>query len=96
MLVGGVVDHEVDDHPDAALAGGADELDEVAQRAEPRVDAVVVGDVVAVVAIGGRVERHQPEAGDAETGEVVDAPGQPGEVAHAVAVESWKVSTSRQ
>ena len=73
MLVGGVVDHEVGDHPDAAVARGAHELDEVAERAEPRVDGVVVGDVVAVVAVGRGVERHQPEAGDAEPGEVVDA-----------------------
>ena len=73
VLVGGVVDDEVDDHPHAAVAGGADQLDEVAVRAEPRVDAVEVGDVVAVVAVGRRVERHQPQAGDAELGEVVDA-----------------------
>ena len=65
---------------------GADELDEVPEVAQPRVDAVEVGDVVAVVAVGRRVERHQPDAGDAEVGEVVDALGQPAEVAAAVAV----------
>ena len=48
-------------------------LDDVAVRAEPRVDAVEVRDVVAVVALARRVERHQPEAGDADAGEVVDA-----------------------
>ena len=52
MLVGGVVDDEVGDHPDAAVARRAHELDEVAVRAQPRVDAVEVGDVVAVVAAG--------------------------------------------
>ena len=66
--------------------GGADQLDEVAHRAEPRVDAEQVGHVVPVVAVGRRVEGHQPQAGDAELGEVVDAAGQPGEVADAVAV----------
>ena len=50
VLVGGVVDDEVDDHADAALLGRVGELDEVAERAVARVDAVVVGDVVAVVA----------------------------------------------
>ena len=69
-----------------AVVGGPDELDEVAVRAEPAVDAVQVGDVVAVVAVGRRVEGHQPQAGDAELGEVVDALGQAGEVADAVAV----------
>ena len=33
------------------------ELDEVAERAEPLVDIVVVGDVVAVVAAGRGLER---------------------------------------
>ena len=42
VLVGGVVDDEVDDHLDAAVVRGAHELDEVAEVAEPRVDAVVV------------------------------------------------------
>jgi hypothetical protein len=48
----GVVDDQVGDHPDAALAGGAQELDQVTQAAQPRVDAVEVGDVVAAVPVG--------------------------------------------
>src|SRR5690606_12556091 len=48
--------------------------------------AVEVGDVVAVVALGGRVEGHQPQAGDAEVREVVDPLGQAREVADAVVV----------
>ena len=86
VAVRGVVDDQVDDHPHAPVAGGADELDEVAVGAQPRVDAVEVGDVVAVVAVGRGVDRHQPEAGDPELGEVVDALRQPGQVAAAVAV----------
>ena len=65
---------------------GADELDEVAERAQPRVDAVEVGDVVAVVAVGRRVEGHQPDAGDAEPAQVVDLLGEAAEVAAPVAV----------
>ena len=86
MPVGGVIDDEVDDDPDAAIVRRADDLDEVAVAAEPRVDAVEVGDVVAVVAVGARVEGHQPQARHAEVGEVVDALREPGEVADAVAV----------
>ena len=86
MLVGRVVDHEVDDHLDAAVAGGADRLDELAVRAEPRVDAVEVGDVVAVVAVRCGEERHEPDDAHADPGEVVDPFGEAGEVAHAVAV----------
>jgi hypothetical protein len=47
---------------------------------------VVVGDVVAVVAIRRRLEGHQPQAGDAEPGEVVDLAREPLEVADAIAV----------
>ena len=53
---------------------------------ETRVDAEEVGDVVAVVLAGGRVEGHQPQAGHAEVGEVLDAFGHAADVAGAVAV----------
>ena len=86
MLVGGVVDDEVDDDADAAVARGPDHLGEVARRAQPPVDPVEVGDVVAVVALAARVERHEPHARDAQAGEVVEPVGQPGKVAAAVAV----------
>jgi hypothetical protein len=49
VLIGGVVDDEVGDHPDAAIVRGAHELDKVAVRPEPRVDGVEVRDVVSVV-----------------------------------------------
>ena len=52
MLVGGVVDDEIDDDADAALLAAMGELDEIAERAVARIDAVIVGDVVAVVAPG--------------------------------------------
>ena len=86
VLVGGVVHHQVGDHPDAAVARRAHELDEVAVGAEPRVDAVEVGDVVAVVLARRGVERHQPQARDAEAAEIVDPLGQAGQVADAVGV----------
>ncbi len=86
VLVGGVVDDEVDDDADAAITGGAQQLDEIAMRAQPRIDPVEVGDVVAVVAVGARVERHEPQARHAEVGEIVDALREAGEVAHPVAV----------
>ena len=86
VLVGGVVDHEVGHDPDPAVARGPDHLGEVARRAEPAVDAVEVGDVVAVVALFTRVERHQPQAAHAQPREVVEPVGQALEVAAAVAV----------
>jgi hypothetical protein len=86
VLVGGVIRDEVDHDADATVARGPDELDELPGRAEPLVDAVVVGDVVAVVAVGRRLERHQPDTCDAQPRQVVDLPDQAVEVADAVAV----------
>ena len=62
------------------------ELDEVAERAVARIDAVVVGDVVAVVLARRRLERHQPDRRDAEPVQVVEPPHQALEIADAVAV----------
>jgi hypothetical protein len=56
-----VVDHQVDEHADAATVSFVYELDEVAERAEPRVDPVVIGDVVAVVSVRRRLDRRQPQ-----------------------------------
>jgi hypothetical protein len=61
------------------------EVDEIAERPVPRMHAVIVGDVVAVVAVGRRIERLQPDTGDAETGQIVEPAGQALEVPDAVA-----------
>jgi hypothetical protein len=64
VLVGGVVDDQVDHQPDAAVLVLVDQLDEVAEGPQPRVHAVVVGRVVAVVPARGGVDRVEPQAGD--------------------------------
>src|SRR5581483_9581440 len=86
VCVGGVVDDEVDQDADAAALGLVHELDEVARRAEARVDGVEVGDVVAVVAAGRGLERREPDRVDPEALDVVEAAGEAFEVAAAVAV----------
>ena len=63
------------------------ELDEVAERPVARVDAVVVGDVVAVVAVRASAGTAPSQTHvDAEALEVVEPAAQPLEVADAVAV----------
>ena len=86
MLVGGVVDDQLGDDADAARVRLVDEALEVVQRAVARMDVLVVGDVVAVVAQRRRIERQQPERVDAELLEVVELLRQAGEVADAVVV----------
>ena len=51
MGIGGVVDDQVDDHPQTERFRMVHELHEVAGGAVLRVDAVEVADVVAVVAV---------------------------------------------
>ena len=86
VLVGGVVGHEVDDHADAAGVGAGEQVVEVGERAEQRVDVAVVGDVVARVVLRGAVERGQPDGVDAERLEVVQPRRHAGDVTDAVAV----------
>src|SRR5579863_10239290 len=50
MLVGGVIRDKVDDQADATLLTAVGKLDEITKSAVARIDVVVVGDVVAIVA----------------------------------------------
>src|ERR1700712_2943303 len=86
MGVRGVIDHEVDDDADAALLAAVRELNEIAQRAIFRVDAIIVGYVVAVVAAGRWLKRHQPDRRNAEPVQIIETPRQAFEVADAIAI----------
>jgi trehalose synthase len=86
VLIGGVVDDELNHDLDVAGMGLVEELLEVVEGAVLGVDRGVVGDVVAVVAEGRRKEREKPEAGDAEFLEVVELGDEALEVADAVGV----------
>jgi hypothetical protein len=86
MLVGRVIDDQLGDHAQAATPGVLHEAAEISRRPEGRIDVAVIGDVVAVVAAGARIERQQPERGDAEVAQVVETLGQTGEVADAIAI----------
>ena len=86
MLVGGVVDDELDHDLHVAGVGFGEKLAEVIEGAIGGVDGVVVRDVVAVVAQGRGEEGEEPEAGDAEFLEVVELGDEALEVADAVGV----------
>ncbi len=86
VLVGRVVGDELVDDPDASPVGLADHLVGVAQRAVHRIDVVVVGDVISVVAHGRRVEGQQPDRVDAEVLQVRELLEQAAEVAASVRV----------
>ena len=86
VLVGGVVDDEVHDEAHAAAVEVGEQGVEVLERAEHRLDVLVVGDVVAVVVHRRRVDRRQPQHVDAEVLQVVQPRAHAGEVADAVTV----------
>ena len=86
MRIRGVIDHKIDDDPHAALPAAMGEFDKVAQAAVARIDAIIVRDVVAVVLAGRRLERHQPDRGDAEALQIIQPAQQPLEITDAVAI----------
>src|ERR1700733_10270471 len=86
MSVRSVVYDEVDEDANAALRAAMGELDEVAKRAISRIDAVIVGDVIAIVLAGRWLERHQPDRGDTEALQIIQPAQQPLEIADAAAV----------
>src|SRR4051812_20796252 len=86
VLVGGVIDDEFGDHAQTAPLRFLDEALEILHRPKIGIDRAVVGDVVAVITTGGRIERQQPQCGDAEILEIRQLLGQACEIADAVIV----------
>ena len=81
-----MVDHQIDDHLQSPVPCRVGELDEVPEIAEPRIDAVVICYVVAVVAVRRGVEWQEPDAGRPECLDVVEAIGEALKVAYSVAI----------
>ncbi|MCY1446297.1 hypothetical protein D9M71_628530 [compost metagenome] len=86
MLVAGVVDDQLGDHPQAALVGLGDETAGVGHAAVVRVHGLVFGDVVAVVTAWRGIERQQPQGVDAQLGDIVELADQAGEITDAIVV----------
>ncbi len=72
MLVGGVIDDEVDDKANATLFQARQKPVEVSHRSEDRHDLSVVADVVAVIDIGAGVVGTEPHHVDAECRDIVE------------------------
>ena len=86
MLVGAVVRHPVEQQPHPACVDAVDQCVEVGIGAEDRIDAAVIGDVVAEIADRRGEDRREPQRVDTEIGEVVQPARDAGQVADAVAV----------
>jgi hypothetical protein len=66
MLVGAVRIDLVDDHLEAERVRAFDQRVEIGERSEHRIDAAIIGDVVAEVAHRRGEEGRQPDRVDAE------------------------------
>ena len=86
MLVGGVGQHLVEHDLQAPGVGGVEQPLEIRQRAVVGLHALVVGDIVAPVAVGRGMDRREPDPVDAEALDVVELGLDAGQVALAVAV----------
>ena len=86
VLIRGVVGHQVHHHADAQAVRRVDQLIGILQRAEERIDVPIVGHVISRVVLRGAVERGEPDRVHAQLRQVVQAGGDAGQVAHAVAV----------
>jgi hypothetical protein len=60
MLVGRVIDNQVDEYAHAALLAPMGELDKIAERPVFWVDAVVIGYIVALIFTRRRLKGHKP------------------------------------
>ena len=90
VLIRGVIEYQLGDHPQPALVRLAEEGAKIVQRSVFRVYAVIVGDVVAVVPPGRRIERQEPDRGDPEVLKIVEFAGQAAEIADPVVVRVVK------
>lgn len=81
-----MIDHEIDDHSDPALASGMSELDEVSERPISRVDPVVVGNVVTVIEARRALEGHQPNGRHSEPMQVIEPAHQAAEITDAIGI----------
>jgi hypothetical protein len=71
MLVGRVVDDELDHHLKIAIMSGTQERFEIVHGPVTGMDIHVIGDVITVVAQRGREEGQQPNAGDSQRLQVI-------------------------
>jgi hypothetical protein len=86
MLVRGMIDHELGDHPQLAALGFLHEAPELLHGAEVGIDATVVRDIVAVVTPRRGIERQQPQGGNPELMQIIELLCEADEISDAVVI----------
>ena len=86
VLIRGVGEDQISDDLQAEGMGPRDQVVEISQGSEGRIDVAIVGDVIAEILHRRGEEGAEPDSVDAEGGDVVEMLRDPGQVADAVAV----------
>ena len=90
VLVRTMVHHQIHDHAQPALVASVDELDEVARRAVAWIDAIIVRDVIAMVTPRRRLERREPNGGDAQPLQIIEPAHRTAKVTDTIAISILK------
>ncbi len=72
MLIGGVVQHHLNDHSYPTLVSSAEKVLEVVECAVTGMHRSVIGDVVSIIAKRRRKKRHQPQRVDPQLLQVIE------------------------
>jgi len=86
VLIRGVADYQLGEDANAPSVRLLDQAAKVVHRSIVRMDAVVVGDVITIVAQRRGVHRQKPQTGDAEALDVRKLFDQPWDVADSIRV----------
>ena len=83
VLIGGVIDNEVEHETDPVLAQIGGQIGQLSHTAQARVDLAVAADGVAAIVLPRRCaeHRHQVEVGEPQLGQVLKPGSQTGQVA---------------
>ena len=86
MLVGGVIEHQVEDDVDVSLMCFAYETVKVLQITKLWVDGVVIRDIITKIDIRRGGNRREPDAVDTKLLQVVEMLDDPSQVTYAIRV----------
>src|ERR1700751_4882660 len=92
MLVGGVIQHKVENDVNASILRGALHAIEVGERPVHGIDVFVIGDVVAEINLRRRKARRDPDGVDSKLLQVVELGGDSGKVADSIIVAVGKAA----
>ena len=92
MLGAGVIHHQIHNYLHTPLMGTIQHLPECIQTAEFLGNVIIVGDIVAAVHTGGRIQRRKPDAVAAKRPDIVQFFVNTQQVAHAITVSVFKGS----